>query len=116
MTGYRPGQIVLVPFPFTDLRTIKKRPALVLASISSRSFPSLVIAAMITSEHETEVLVGDYVLTRWQEAGLLYPSKVRLAKLVSLEQQLVVKELGKLHIEDQAGVAQQVKKIFAAWD
>jgi mRNA interferase MazF len=32
MTIYEQGDIVLVPFPFTDLTTVKKRPALVVSA------------------------------------------------------------------------------------
>jgi len=31
MTGFEPGNLILVPFPFSDLSGVKKRPALVLA-------------------------------------------------------------------------------------
>ncbi len=32
MTGYKFGDILLVPFPFTDQSTTKKRPAVVVSS------------------------------------------------------------------------------------
>ncbi len=34
MTGYEFGDVVLVPFPFTDQTTTKKRPAVVVSSLS----------------------------------------------------------------------------------
>jgi len=35
MTRYRPGDIVLVRFPFTDLSTTKKRPPLAMQELHS---------------------------------------------------------------------------------
>jgi mRNA interferase MazF len=32
MTGYEFGNLILVPFPFTDLSAAKKRPAVVVSS------------------------------------------------------------------------------------
>ena len=49
MTGCKAGDLALVPFPFTDLKTTKKRPALVLAVIPSKILPTLYIVAMVTS-------------------------------------------------------------------
>lgn len=116
MTDYKAGDIIIVPFPFTDLRTTKKRPALVLTSVSSRTLPSLIVVAMITSQLESESIAGDYQIIKWKEAGLLHPSKVRLAKLVSLEENVLLKKLGNLQKEDRAGVKQTFKEIFSEWN
>lgn len=115
MTDFKPGDIAVVPFPFTDLQTVKKRPALVLTKVSSRSFPDLVVVAMITSQLEGEAITGDYTVAKWKEAGLLHPSKVRLAKVVSLETTLLLNKLGSLQKEDHAGVKKELKKVFAEW-
>lgn len=32
MTGFKRGEVVLVPFPFTDQTTAKKRPAVIISS------------------------------------------------------------------------------------
>jgi mRNA interferase MazF len=47
MTRYRQGDIILVPFPFTDFSTFKQRPALVISSSRfNRSQNDLLIAAI----------------------------------------------------------------------
>lgn len=115
MTDFKVGDIAVVPFPFADLQTVKRRPALVLTTISSRSFPDLVVVAMITSQLDGEVIMGDYKVAKWKEAGLLHPSKVRLAKVVSLETTVLLNKLGSLQKVDRAGVKRELKKVFADW-
>ena len=52
-TSFSQGDVVLVPFPFTDLSAIKQRPALVLPPDRSNEVrPDLVVAA-ITSQIPT---------------------------------------------------------------
>lgn len=115
MIDSKAGDVVVVPFPFADLQTVKRRPALVLATVSSRSFSDLVIVAMITSQLEGETITGDYKIAKWKEAGLLHPSKIRLAKVVSLETAVLQNKLGCLQKEDRAGVKKELKKVFADW-
>ena len=115
MTAYKPGDIVLAPFPFSDLQTLKQRPALVLTRISSRSLPALVVVAMITGQVESEKLSGDYLLTDWESAGLLQASKLRLGKLVSLEEGLIRKKLGTLTKKDREGIKKEFRRLFSAW-
>lgn len=115
MIACKAGDIVLVPFPFTDLSAHKRRPALVLTRVISRSLPSLVLVAMITSQLESISLKGDYEIAKWHEAGLLHPSKVRLAKLVSLEEGIIIIKLGCLKIEDRKMVQGKLKELLADW-
>ena len=115
MTDCSSGDVVIVPFPFTDLRTTKRRPALVLARVQSPALPALVVLAMITSQIEAEVLVGDYLLKAWKDAGLLHPSRVRLAKMVSLEARMILQKLGSLGQADRRGARRELRKVFADW-
>ncbi|MBI2335921.1 MAG: type II toxin-antitoxin system PemK/MazF family toxin [Deltaproteobacteria bacterium] len=111
-TTYKPGEIALVGFPFTDLSSAKKRPALILRSFSVPSLPRLIIIAMITSQLEGIKLEGDYEIRQWQAAGLLHPSKLRLAKLVTLEEKLIFKKLGSLTETDKKPVRRILKNFF----
>lgn len=112
MTNYKLWDILLLPFPFSDLSSSKKRPALVLSTILSKKLPALFIVSMITSQIGTENILGDIQLLHWKEAGLLHESKIRLGKLVSIESKIVDKKLGHLSSKDVLQVKKEFKKVF----
>lgn len=115
MTVPSPGDLFLVPFPFSDLSTEKKRPALILKCITTAALPALFITAMVTSQIGSEAIVGDYLLQDWKESGLLHSSKVRLAKLVTLEEDLLIRKLGSLTKKDKDQTRKVFRKLFADW-
>lgn len=95
------GDIVLVPFPFTDQTAHKQRPAVVVSSRAyHQSRPDLVVMA-VTSQVRADSLFGDVVVGNWQAAGLLKPSAVKPI-FATLHRDLVIKVLGRLHPNDQA--------------
>lgn len=83
------GDVILVRFPFSDIETTKKRPALVLTESMRSPRNLLVTVAMITSQIEALRLEGDVLLGNWQEAGLLHPSLLRMAKVATVDGDLV---------------------------
>jgi mRNA interferase MazF len=90
---YQRGDVVLLPFPFTDLSAAKTRPAVVVSVDSFQRHTGDVTVAMITSvPHATPY---DYALQEWQAAHLLRPSWVR-AKLATLDPALVRYRPGRL--------------------
>ncbi len=98
-TGYEFGDVVLVPFPFTDQRTTKRRPAVV---VSSKRYhterPNRIILA-VTSQVRAASAVGVAVIAKWQEAGLLKPSVLK-PLLATIEKGLVLRKLGRLEQDD----------------
>jgi len=86
---------VLVRFPFADLAAAKKRPALVLTRTARSSRYRLVTLAMITSQVEALKIDGDVLLKDWKPAGLLHPSLLRLAKVATVDGELVDKRIGR---------------------
>jgi mRNA interferase MazF len=107
-----PFDLVLLPFPFTDLRTTKQRPCLILAAFQPRGLPEHYVVAMITSQLTGFAFPGDTHLTKWHEAGLPKPSLVRLAKIVTIEKPLIRKELGSLHAADRKAIREEFKHVF----
>src|SRR5712691_2850932 len=76
-TTYSFGDIVLVPFPFSDQTTTKKRPAVVVSSDAYNNIrPDLVLMA-VTGHLSTHPRIGEVVVTEWKEAGLLKASTIK---------------------------------------
>jgi mRNA interferase MazF len=70
-TGYEFGDVVLVPFPFTDQRTTKRRPAVVVRSERyHQERPDLIILA-VTSQVLAEPALSR---TGWSGPPLVRPS------------------------------------------
>jgi len=110
-TGYSFGDVVLVPFPFTDQSATKKRPAVVISSNSyHRARPDLLIMA-ITSQVKAVRAVGEFRVKNWRNAGLLKPSAVK-AVITTIERTLVVKRLGRLNSDDQQSLHRSIAAII----
>lgn len=88
----QPGEVVLIPFPYTDLATTKRRPVLVLRSADS--FGDF-LAAAITSQsgHEDAVTLSQ---ADFQEGTLPKVSYVRATKLYTLNKHIVAHRFGVL--------------------
>ena len=70
-TRYRRGDIVLVPFPFTDLSSTKKRPALVVSPDRFNAHAQDVVLVAITSQPADShvVALDEHDLRRRQAAA-----------------------------------------------
>jgi len=97
------GDVVLVPFPFTNQAASKKRPAVIVSNDAyNRAKPDVVVMA-ITSQFRPSPTMGEVWLGQWQAAGLLKPSAVKPV-FATLEQALVIRQLGTLAAGDQAAL------------
>ncbi|MFI5201495.1 MAG: type II toxin-antitoxin system PemK/MazF family toxin [Candidatus Kapaibacterium sp.] len=77
---------------------MKPRPALVLTFDADHD----VLLARITSKSYSEP--GDISLVNWKELGLMFPSTLRLSKLVTLKSERVRRLIGHLTKEDRQKV------------
>jgi mRNA interferase MazF len=111
MTGYEFGDIVLVPFPFTDQSTVKRRPAVVISSPAyHRQRPDLIIMA-VSSRQPATLSEGEIHVQDWRGAGLLKPSVLKPV-LTTIDPALVLKKLGQLTSTDQAALRQVLSTIL----
>ena len=113
MTGSEFGDVLLVPFPFTDQSTTKRRPAVVVSSDAyHRERPDLIILA-VTSQARPETALGEASVSKWKDAGLLRPSVLNRF-LATIERGLVLRKLGRLAEEDRAALRRVLAEILGA--
>jgi mRNA interferase MazF len=109
--SYAFGDVILVPFPFTDQTTTKRRPAVFISNQNYASErPDLILLA-ITSQVRGVLGFGEALVTDWQEAGLIKPSVFK-PLLTTIEQSLVIRRLGKLSAADAAALRNVILQII----
>jgi len=84
MAIFRRGDVIKVPFPYTDRATRQSRPALVVSAPELEDAHALLWVAMITSA-ANRGWPGDVPIIDLDGAGLPVPSVVRTAKIATIE-------------------------------
>ena len=111
MTAYNFGDVILVPFPFTDQSQAKQRPAVIVSSARYNTERPDLIPMAITSQVRTPVTFGEVIVQHWQAAQLLKPSAIKPV-FTTLDKRLVRKSLGRLHETDRAALKAAVQIIL----
>ncbi|MDN5872422.1 MAG: type II toxin-antitoxin system PemK/MazF family toxin [Nitrococcus sp.] len=99
MTSSSFGDVVLVGFPFTNLRTTKRCPEIIIQSLAYQDRPDVILQA-ITSQVRKPSAVGEALLQDWQAAGLAKPSMLK-PLIANLDKNQIVKHLGQLSAADR---------------
>lgn len=84
MASFEPGDVIKVPFPYTDRATRQSRPALVVSVPALEESHGLLWVVMITSA-ENRGWPCDVAVDNLGAAGLPVPSVVRSAKIATIE-------------------------------
>jgi mRNA interferase MazF len=106
--AFRRGEVVLVNYPYTDLTTVKARPAVVVSGDRYHSEQPDVMLAALTSNLAAATGSLDYVLQEWAAAGLRFPTAYK-AVLVTLEPGLIVHSIGHLSPMDLAEIQTRLR-------
>jgi len=100
------GDIVLIPFPFTDLTGAKTRPALVLAVDELD-----VTVAFVTTQFKWQES-WDVKIEPDTENGLKQASLIKLSKLATLSRDLMLGRIGTISAEELRVVDSTLRKLF----
>lgn len=107
------GDVVLVPFPFTDRSASKRRPAIVVSSDAYNRRRADVIVLAVTSQSRPSRPSGEAAVLDWQAAGLLKPSVFK-PLLLTIQRGLVLRRLGRLTMRDRQAVRSILDQILGS--
>jgi len=105
------GDVVLVPFPFTDQSGTKKRPAVVVSSHNYNASRRDIVIMAITSQVRTPLGLGEAMVADWQGAGLVTASLLKPV-FTTIEQALVLRSMGHLSPADIKTLRQIVADVI----
>jgi mRNA interferase MazF len=112
-TSFKQGDIVLVSFPFTDLTSSKRRPALVISPDSFNGLRADLVLAAITSQltEDPDAIIlqeSDFV-----DGQLPKLSMVKAAKLFTIHSSLIIKKVCSLNQKKTDEVLSAVRLFFS---
>ena len=105
------GKIVLLPFPFTDLKSTKRRPALVILERANDVvvvFISSIIPKSITKNH----ILIDKSDKAFNLTGLKVSSTIYLDKIATINKKLIIGELDEIDKKIKREINKKMKKIY----
>ena len=112
-TSIEQRSIILMPFPYTDLSSAKKRPALVISSLDFNTRNEDVICCLITSNPE-DMQHSIKITNKDMEKGYLeFDSKVKPYRLFTINKRLIYKILGKLNLSKSKLVIEEINMIIS---
>ena len=100
------GDVILIPFPFTDLSGNKLRPAVVLFETDY----DLTVCFITTQLKWKEA--NDVELLPSTESGIKKISLIRLSKIATIDKSLAVGKIGSLQQKELTEVNSNLKKLF----
>jgi mRNA interferase MazF len=104
MEGFVKGDIIVIEFPFSDLKNVKRRPVLILKVPKGDD----VIVAQITGnsyENSVEIIIKR---EDFKQGSLKRESYVRIDKIASIEKSLIKYKAGSLKHEKFAEILDKI--------
>jgi mRNA interferase MazF len=102
------GDVVVVPFPFSDLSQSKRRPALVIATLDGDDL----ILCQITSQ----TIKDNYSLSLddkdFETGGLKQPSNLRPNRIFTADRRIVLYRVGNLKSDKLSDVVEKIVEII----
>jgi mRNA interferase MazF len=102
------GEIVVVPFPFSDLTQSKRRPALVVAVLSGDDLVLCQITSRLISDQYTIALEA----ADFSSGSLRQSSNIRPNRLFTADRQIILSQVGQLKSEKLNEVIAKIIEIL----
>ena len=103
------SDVVVIPFPFTDLSSSRKRPALIMATLQGDDL----ILCQITSEKRKDNYSIPLNNKNFKKGKLNVPSVIRPNRLFTADKSIINYKLGRLNKEKSFEVQKKIIEIFS---
>ncbi|MFQ6043851.1 MAG: type II toxin-antitoxin system PemK/MazF family toxin [Candidatus Poribacteria bacterium] len=111
---YKQRDILLIPIPFTDLTTQRRRPVLVVSNNDYNDKTEDIIVVAMTAN----LVSKDYALlvssTDLEEGTLSQPSMIRTDRIYTLNKGIVIRKFGVLNVEVFRCVTDLLQDLFSS--
>ncbi|MBD0362467.1 MAG: type II toxin-antitoxin system PemK/MazF family toxin [Coleofasciculus sp. C3-bin4] len=95
MAAFVKGDVVVVPFPFSDLTNAKRRPALVLAELTKNDLILCLITSQVANDNYTTLIENN----DFETGSLSKTSYAKSNRIFTANEQLIAYKAGKLTTE-----------------
>ncbi len=93
METFVKGDVVVIPFPFSDLSSTKKRPALILSALEGQDMILCQITSRDVGPNKYSINLDN---TDFKEGSLNIPSYIKPSKLFTADKSLILYKIGEL--------------------
>lgn len=104
------GDVIVLPFPFSDLSAAKKRPALIVAPLQTHSD---VILCMITSKNTKDASAISITEKDFANGRLPHDSNIRPNRLFTADTNIILRTTGRLSPEKIDEVVTEIVRIIS---
>jgi mRNA interferase MazF len=108
MAGFVKGDVVVIPFPFSDLSQTKRRPALVLASTDDNA----VILCQVTSQALRDRDAVGLGLGDFESGSLRKRSNIRPNRIFTADKRIILYRAGHVTAGKTASVVEKLVEIL----
>jgi len=113
MSIYKQRDIVLVPFPFSDLSGRKVRPVLILSNDAyNQRSADVVVCGLTTNLRPVPYSIIVDVMDVEQPGTLRQKGKIKADTIASLEQSLLIKQIARLRLPVFRQVVAEIKDLI----
>lgn len=107
MAKFVKGEVVVIPFPFSDLSGSKRRPALVLADLPGDDL----LLCQITSQSSKDIFAIPLLVNDFLNGTLPVNSFIRPTRLFTADRNIVIRKAGLIRAKTINDVTQTIIKI-----
>ena len=108
MAKFVKGEVVVIPFPFSDLSGSKRRPALVVADLAGDD----ILLCQITSQHSIDKYAIPLVAPDFLSGSLPVDSFIRAGRLFTADKNIIIRKAGLVNSQIMGRVSQMIIDII----